>query len=891
MGEVYRARDTKLNRDVALKILPEAFALDPDRLARFKREAQVLASLNHPNIAAIYGLEDSGETHALVLELVEGPTLADRISKGPIPLDDALPIAKQIAEALEAAHEQGIIHRDLKPANVKVREDGTVKVLDFGLAKLADPTAASGQNVSVTASPTITTPAMMTGVGMILGTAAYMSPEQAKGKPADKRSDIWAFGCVLFEMLTGKHAFGGDDVGDTLASVLKVDPDWAALAPSTPVRIDTLIRRCLVKDRQQRLQAIGEARIVLQLSGDVVSVPVPTRARSGTAGWIAAAILALAVPAAWFLKPTTLEPRQVIRFVSAQPIVPDVSGAIALSRDGSRLAFVSGPRHQIHLRALDQLEDRPIAGTENASWLSFSPDGEWISFVTGERASSSGPNVPPSQQLLKKVAIAGGPVQALAEARFAVGPPIQSWAQDNSILFCSQGVLKRVSSSGGQVEVIAAPDTTKGESYYTGPQLLPDGRTILASIYKGAGTFQHRTIALNPRTGDKKVLLESAGVARYLASSSGSSLGYLVYYEALSHTLMAAPFDAKRLEVKGAAVPVLEGIQGVVGPFGAFAVSDAGTLVYVPGSAAADNERTLVWVDRGGAEQPVAVPARRFNLPRLSPDGDRVAVEIMGSGLQLTDVWVYDVVRGTGYRITHENRNLLPVWMPSGKRLLFASGAAGVSTGVVSAPADGGGPSAVVAAPGDGCFPDSVSPDGKTVIGRGRGGATGDGNSTCLISLPNDASTSKARLIENAPFNRLDTQFSPDGQFVAYQSNESGRYEIYVQSAPGAASDAGRRITISTNGGVAPRWARNTNELFYLSGANMMAVDFQRTPELRAGQPKVLFEGKYSNGYDVAADGKRFLMVKPISAPEARSNQLYLVLNWLEELKQRVPNK
>ena len=378
---------------------------------------------------------------------------------------------------------------------------------------------------------------------------------------------------------------------------------------------------------------------------------------------------------------------------------------------------------------------------------------------------------------------------------------------------------------------------------------------------------------------------------RSVPASPGSSLGYLLYYEAPAHTLMAARFDAGRLEVKGAAVPVLEGVQGVVGQFGAFAISDAGTLAYVPGNAAADNDRSLVWVDRRGVEQPVAAPARRFNLPRLSPDGDHVAVEILESGPQQTDVWVYDLVRGTGNRITHENRNLSPIWTPNGQRVIFTSGAALPSMAVVSAPADGSGPSAVVASPGEGCFVDSVSPDGKTLIGRGRGGPSADGNSTCLISLANDASTSKARLVQNAPFNHLDMQFSPDGKYVAYQSNESGRYEISVRSSPGAASEAGRKITISTSGGTAPRWARNGNELFYLSGANMMVVDIQRNPELRVGQPRILFEGQYANGYDVHPDGKRFLMVKANAAPQARSDQLYLVLNWFEELKQRVPTK
>jgi serine/threonine-protein kinase len=684
-------------------------------------------------------------------------------------------------------------------------------------------------------------------------------------------------------MLAGKTAFQGDSVSDILATVLKLDPDWSALPATTPASIKKLIRRCLTKDRKQRLQAIGEARIVLE--NPAVDDPAPTAAPSQRlryAGWVAAALLAAALPVAWTLKPAPPTIRNVVRFTETVPLV-NVAGGLAMSSDGSRLAFVGGGQEQIYVRTLDQLEARPLPGTEGASHLSFSPDGQWISFVTGERQRNS-------VGRLKKVAVTGGPVQTLGEAIALVGPPVQKWGEDGNILFSSQGLLKRVSANGGQPETLAQPDTTKGETYYADARLLPDHRTILVSVYAGPGTLQHRLVAINMQTGQRKTVLENIGIASYAPSAPGSNVGHLVYFAPNSNSLMAVPFDAGRVEAKGAAVPMIEGIQSVVGPFGAYAFSETGSLIYLPGGAASANEKSLVWVDRQGGEQPTAAPLRQYNLPRVSPDSERVAVEVQDPSNQTVDVWVYDLVRGSATRITHENRNLLPVWMPDGKRLLFASGVA-PSYALTSAPADGSSSPSVISNSTEGCLPDSVSPDGKFVIGRGRGEKPGGGNSTCVWSLADGTpADSKMRYLQNAPFNKLGMQFSPDGRFIAYGSNESGRNEIYVEPAPGAPAGVSGKHTISAGGGNAPRWAGTGRELFYLSGNKMMVVDIQTSPAFTLGKPRMLFEGPYSNGYDVAPDGKRFLMVRSNAPPVAAATpQLHVVLNWFQELQRRAP--
>jgi eukaryotic-like serine/threonine-protein kinase len=865
MGEVYRARDTKLGRDVAIKVLPEAFTADPGRMMRFQREAQVLALLDHPNIGAIYGLVEANGTPSLVLALVEGPTLDERIAAGPLPIEEAIPIAQQIIAALEYAHERGVIHRDLKPANVKITPEGSVKVLDFGLAKVLDEEAPAPTGVD---SPTLTLG--HTRAGAILGTAAYMSPEQAVGKPADRRSDIFSFGAVLYEMLTGKRAFTGDSAGEILVSVAKDDPDWSKLPPDTPRSVRELLRRCLTKDRRQRLQAIGEARIVLaQPDGPgeaPAAISIPRRAI--WAPWIVAAVIAAAGLWGW-LRPAPRPVLPVARVATSLP-VRNVPGGIALSRDGTRLAFVSGTGPgQIYVRAMDQLDATPLAGTEGAEFLCFSPDGQQISFHDS------------AQNLLKKVTLASGAVETLAPAHARVGPPTQSWGDDGNILFSDGGVLMRIPAAGGKAIVVAKPDITKVEIDYAGAQLLPGGRRILVGVRGGSkGNF---IVALDPKTGDRKILLQGPEVAQFVPVPPTPTSGYLFYYASASGSLMAVPFDAKRLEVKGDATPVLDGILTFVNnPLALLAISNSGTLAYVAGTAGQAAANTLVWVDRKGVEQTLGAPAKTYLSARVSPrDPNRIALGIAGD--QGSDIWVYDASRGTMDRISSDGHSLGPVWTPDGKRIVYERNPGSGKPAVMWAPADRSTPPSVLATRNNDrapIAPSSVSPDGKFVIGyfpleKGLWALRVDGVKA----------DGKPRSIIESEFRKAVPDISPDGHWVAYAADDTGRGEIYVSSFP----DAGPKITVSTDGGSAPRWSRNGRELFYSAGAKLMAVDVQTTPTFHAGRPKELFEGNY-RGYDPAPNGQRFLVVKlPAAVRQAPSNEVTIVFNWFEELRRRVP--
>jgi serine/threonine protein kinase len=661
MGEVYRAHDTRLNRDVAIKVSQERFS------DRFERETRAVAALNHPNICHLY---DVGPNY-LVMELIEGAP-----PKGPLPLDQALNLARQIAEALEAAHERGIIHRDLKPANIKVTPEGTAKLLDFGLAKAAEPPAGSAEN-----SPTLTI--SPTRAGMILGTAAYMAPEQARGKTVDARADIWSFGAVLYEMLSGEQAFVGESVSDVLASVLKLDPDWDRLPKNTPAAIRKLLRRCLTKDRRQRLQAIGEARIAIEetIQGKPDETTPVVMAKRPVIAWALAGLMTTVAGAAlWgWLHRAPPEPRNVVRLTADLPSVSTSNpGTVALSRDGSRLAFVAEPQEQIYVQMMDQFEAKPIPGTNNAAFLCFSPDGQWISFVSRS----------PTYKLTK-IAVAGGPSQVLAEVLASVGPPIQDWGLDDNILYSNNGVLMRIPAAGGKPQTLATPDPKQNEQDYTSAQLLPGGTQVLVGIGPVGGSFTAqggKIAALNLKTGEKKILVESVSAApRYLPTGSGSSGGYMVHYASSTASLMAVPFDASRLEPKGSPAPVLDGVLGFsTSPLRFMDVADIGTLAYIAGRPGADSNNTLVWVDRKGIEQPLAAPPRYYLYLRLSPDGQRIAVGVTAGGRQ--DVWVYDVARSTLHKIITEQDARLPVWTPDGKRLIYDEGPR-----LMSAPADGSG--------------------------------------------------------------------------------------------------------------------------------------------------------------------------------------------------------
>jgi serine/threonine-protein kinase len=875
MGEVYRARDTKLNRSVALKILPEIFSADAGRLARFQREAQVLASLNHAHIGHIYGLEDADGIRALVLELVEGPTLADRIARGPIPLDEALPIAKQIAEAVEAAHDQRIIHRDLKPANIKVRDDGAVKVLDFGLAKALEPDAAN-QPASASSSPTFSMPAM-TQMGMILGTAAYMSPEQAHGRSADRRADIFSFGAVLFEMLSGKPAFTGESVGEILASVLKVDPDWSQLPSTTPRAIRQLLQRCLTRDPKRRLQAIGEARIVLEqpIVDDTPATTLVVPRRALPAWVMPVALTIVAGLALWgWLRPSAPIPQPPIGRYPLTIEVANIIGSLAFSRDGTLLAYIAGTDRNIHVRRMDTGETRPLPGTENASNLSFSPNGQSISFG-GDGQGATG-------RQLKTVAIASGLVRPLIDLPAFAAPPTPRWGDDDYIYYGGDGPLHRVHSGGGPSETIASPDVKNDEKAYSHPQLLPGGTDVLASVSRPGAGIKGLTVAVNIKTGSRRVLYERSAMAQFVPSHDGSGSGHLLLYDGPSGSLQAVPFDARRVEIQGRGqlVPVLNGIRSATGPHGIFSVSAAGNLAYATGAAFGD--RALVWVTRDGKEESTLPHVRQYNLPRLSPSGKQAVLEIQDPLAGRADVWLYDLDRGNLSAVTTENFNTSPAWTPNGDRVIFSSKGQGQSRVLLSAPADRSGPAIPVGAETSlSLVPQSVR--NGVIIG------VYNGAGACTLPLA-ASSTDQPTAFLDTSARKGAVEFSPDGKLVAYTAYADPRklrQDLFVTTYPGP----GPHLPVSTDGGALPRWSHDGSELYYKSGDRIIAVTIELAPKLRVLQEKKLFDWTYSNGFDVAPDG-RFLMVKNVTSnPSAQPNQVVFVVNWFEELKALVPSK
>jgi eukaryotic-like serine/threonine-protein kinase len=867
MGEVYRASDPALGRDVAIKVLPDLFATDPERLARFEREARTLASLNHPNIATIYGFHDAAGVRGLVMELVEGPTLADRVAQGSVPLDEALPVARQIAEALEAAHEQGIVHRDLKPANVKVRPDGVVKVLDFGLAKALEATP-SGR-ADATLSPTIASPA--TQAGMILGTAAYMAPEQARGRAADRRSDIWAFGCVLFEMITGRRTFGStsdrrvtraqsghaDDVADTLAAVLRAEPDWSGLPDGTPASIRRLLVRCLQKDARRRLPHIGAARLEIEDAiadpglahvQNADAPPAPSRTHLGWFAAVGAAGVAalLAIPAVthWRESSATIPPEMRIEITT--PPTPDLSFAISL--DGHHLAFVAADNDQPRLwvRSLGETVARPLPGTEDARLPFWSADGRSIGFFSGGT--------------LKRIDVAGGSARPLAEAAPALGG---AWNTDGTIVFAgtASGPLLRVPATGGEVR----PVTTLQEGVENGhayPSFLPDQRRF---VFYGRGS----------QSGLYLGSLDSTE-SRRLGNADGGAVfappDWLLFVR--DGALVAQRVDTAAGQLTGNPVTIAGSVSDI-GPLAGTPVSAShnGVIAY---RGDAPVQRQLAWFDRSGKHLGYATTSPGdFVNPALAPDG-RIAVQRMSENN--VDIWILDGLRMR--RLTTDAaQDRFPIWSADGAHVLFASNREGRQA-IFEQPSDGSGAARRLLDLVEAVVPSDVSRDGRFLLFL----TIGDNTREDIGAVTLDG-TRKPFSWVNGAFSEMWAQFSPDGSWGAYQSNESGRLEVYVRRFPGP----GGQWPVSTTGGIHARWAPNGRELFYIApDGYLMAVPVRlegTRPEI--GAPVPLFKPSSVGGgsqvlglghqYDVAPDG-RFLI--NVTAAESVTPPITLLLNW-----------
>jgi serine/threonine-protein kinase len=880
MGEVYRARDTRLGRDVALKVLPELFASDPERLARFRREAHLLASLNHPNIASVFGLEDGVQAPALVMELIEGRTLADLIAdrtRG-MEIGDVTAIARQIVDGLEAAHEMGVIHRDLKPANIKVREDGTVKILDFGLAKamVAD---GAGAMADPAMSPTLT--ARATQLGVILGTAAYMAPEQAKGRPVDKRADIWGFGVLLYEMLTGRRAFDGEDVSDTLAAVLTREPDLSALPAGTPPSIVSLMRRCLERDPKRRLRDIGEARLALEAPAVAVPAavpdpaPLPARAVStrSTAVWrLVAAALALAllgVSFAWWrsagttrdvpVRATVLLPKDVTFDLGLYTVV-------AISRDGSKMALVgsSGGIRRLYVRRIGEFEPRLLDGTDNASSPFFSPNGAWIGFfATGK---------------LKKVSSDGGPVITLAEAVENRGGV---WGDDDSIVFTPGPAMPvyRVPAAGGTATPISTIDEVRRERTHRWPTLLPDGKHVLVTV----GSVEHpddyddATIqSIRLSDGERKVVVQRGRMSRY------ASTGHLLFLR--GKVLYAVPFDPERLVAGTSPVPVIDGVSGDVTTGAAnYSLADSGAIVFVPGDPTG-GERRLAWVDRQGRPTPIDVAPALYSDPKVSPDGRRVAVMVI-AGASTWNIHVVDTARGTISQLTFDGVSRSPVWSPDGRRLVYiAYDRTRNASTVMSRSADGTGNADALIEINGQAYVEDISRDGATILLSANPSTAR--TKFDVFSVPLQKGAKPTVVVSAAAGDAAQAVWSPDGKRIAYTSYETGQSEIYVQAYP----TGGGRAKVSNAGGLEPRWALDGRALYYTQATSlMMMVPIEPGPAFAPGKPHELFSGLLPPNTDsgqtyAVGSGDRFLMLR--AAREASGPpELRLILNWLNELR------
>ena len=876
MGEVYKATDTRLERTVAIKVLPAHVASDPERKARFEREAKTVAALSHPHICPVFDVGREGETDFLVMEYLEGETLAERLQKGPLPLDQALRYAIEIADALDKAHRQGVTHRDLKPANIMLTKAGA-KLLDFGLAKLT-PTGPQSEASTKLADA-------LTEQGTILGTFQYMAPEQLEGGEADHRTDIWAFGCVVYEMVTGQKAFEGKTRASLIGAILKDEPRaMSSLQPMSPPALDQIIRICLAKDREERWQGAGDIGRLVKLTTDAGATQAAVAAPATVAQpalWqhpsvIAAIVLVTAVVVALTVRTLTrpaLAPITRLSIVFPQTQVRTSTGrrGVAISPTGSHVVYVAN--QQLYLRALDELEAQPLAGTEGSapSIPFFSPNGQWIGFHSNTDGA------------LKKVALSGGAAVTLANSS---GPSGASWGADDTIVFGQgpQGIL-RVAGAGGTPDVLVSIDPPHLAHQ---PQILPGGEAVLYTLGKGPGGWDAAQIVVELlATGERTVVVERGSDARYLPT------GHLVY--ALGRTLLAVPFDVEQFEVTGGPVPLVEGVSRAARTGAANAdIARTGALVYLPDEGGGGPVRTLVWVDRDGTEEALATPPRGYVYPRLSPDGTKVALDARD---REDDVWIWDLTRETPTRLTFSAQSdQYPVWTPDGQQVVFGSSRNGSVMNLYWRAADGTGTvERLTESPND-QYPHSLSPDGTRLVFRED--APDTRSDLYVLTLDNDRRVEPLIMTE---FREVNAEISPDGRWLAYESNASGQYEIYVQPFPDV--DAGR-WQMSTTGGSRPLWGQDGRELFYLTEAGVMGVTVETGAGFAAGTPRLVVERPYfgmqaafpghtadfaGRTYDISPDGQRFLMLKDSNDAGTNQNEIVVVLNWFTELERLVP--
>ena len=894
MGVVWKAADTKLDREVALKLLPDELATDPDRLARFQREAKLLASLNHPNVGSIYGLEADGSRHFLVLELIPGRSLSEMTRRGPLPVEEALDLARQVAEGLEAAHRAGVVHRDLKPDNVRVTPDGTVKVLDFGLAKGTlgeDPV--SGADLSM--SPTLTKAG--TKDGMILGTAPYMSPEQARGKPIDKRTDIWSFACLLYECLTGKAPFRGETVTDVLALILQAEPDWSKLPADTPVATRRLLRRCMVKDPHQRIHDIADARIELQEAPEPAMVPpAPAPGRGGRAalGWGLLGLIVGMAPVAWLgqrLAETERPPLRPARHLAiptpgsrAVFPLPDTP-TVTISPDGERLVYVSGGTEvgashlkgdtpgrgtTLFMRRLDRYESAPIGGTYEATAPFFSPDGQWLGYADYRTGK------------LKKLSLRGGAPVSLCDVTLNFRGA--TWGQDDRIYLARfAGGIEVIPAGGGTPEQLTFPDREAGVKTHRYPSVLPGARGLLFTLASAEiASYDDASIALLPLpSGEIRILLEGGTSPRY------SPTGHIIY--AREGSLLAVPFDLETMQVHGTPFPVLDGVITSDGYGSAqFGFSEDGTLAYVPGGP--DHYYVkLYWLDRNGGVEPLALSSNMYGDVRFSPDGKRLAVSILGAN---ASVWNYHIERETMTRLTSHWDNYNPIWTRDGRNVTFASNRGGTPA-IWQVRSDGGGrpqrlKETVIAG-----YPESWSPGDRTLFLTQQTPLSGSG-------IWSWSPGQEVQVLLDSPAQEYYSTLSPDGEWVAYVSDESGQAEVYV--AP--ASFSGRKWRISADGGDAPRWSPDGRRLFYWRETDLMTASIAVDDGIIPGRPERLIETRFTEvlTYDIAPDGERFIVAGRVEEPGAEEvafstagwrrnrpargvSEIRVIVDWFDEIR------